>query len=32
VTRIGATATAAILDDFKSRKGIGSEARPASAR
>ena len=31
VTRIGATATATILDDFKSRKGIEAGAKPATA-
>src|SRR6267143_3518952 len=31
VTRIGATATAAILDDFKSRKAVGAEAKSAAA-
>ena len=31
VTRIGATQTAAILDDFRSRKAAAAEARPATA-
>src|ERR1700693_6168142 len=31
VTRIGAPATATILDDFRSRKALGSEARTAKA-
>jgi deoxyribose-phosphate aldolase len=31
VTRIGATATATILDDFKSRKATAAGARPATA-
>jgi deoxyribose-phosphate aldolase len=31
VTRIGATATATILDDFRARKEAASEARPAAA-
>jgi deoxyribose-phosphate aldolase len=31
VTRIGATQTAAILDEFRSRKAVGAEARPAAA-
>jgi deoxyribose-phosphate aldolase len=31
VTRIGATQTAAILDDFKSRKGLAAEAHPSAA-
>jgi deoxyribose-phosphate aldolase len=31
VTRIGATQTAAILDDFKARKAVGAAARPATA-
>ena len=31
VTRIGATQTAAILDEFRSRKAAGAEARPATA-
>jgi deoxyribose-phosphate aldolase len=31
VTRIGATQTAAILDEFRSRKAAASEARPAAA-
>jgi deoxyribose-phosphate aldolase len=31
VTRIGATQTAAILDEFKSRKAVGASARPATA-
>jgi deoxyribose-phosphate aldolase len=30
VTRIGATATATILDDFKSRKAVGAAAKPAN--
>ena len=31
VTRIGATATATILDDFRARKAAAAEARPAAA-
>jgi deoxyribose-phosphate aldolase len=31
VTRIGATQTAAILDEFKSRKAVAAEARPSAA-
>ena len=31
VTRVGATATATILDDFRSRKATAAEARPAAA-
>jgi deoxyribose-phosphate aldolase len=31
VTRIGATATATILDDFRSRKAAAAEVRPAAA-
>jgi deoxyribose-phosphate aldolase len=31
VTRIGATQTAAILDEFRSRKAAAAEARPAAA-
>jgi hypothetical protein len=31
VTRIGATQTAAILDDFKSRKALAAEARSTAA-
>ena len=31
VTRIGATQTAAILDDFRARKAAAAEARPAAA-
>jgi deoxyribose-phosphate aldolase len=31
VTRIGATQTAAILDDFKSRKALAAEAHPSAA-
>jgi deoxyribose-phosphate aldolase len=31
VTRIGATQTAVILDDFKSRKAVGAGAKPATA-
>jgi deoxyribose-phosphate aldolase len=31
VTRIGATQTAAILDEFRSRKAAATEARPATA-
>jgi deoxyribose-phosphate aldolase len=31
VTRIGATATATILDDFRSRKAAATEVRPAAA-
>jgi len=31
VTRVGATATATILDDFRSRKAAAAEARPAAA-
>ncbi|HEV2029865.1 MAG TPA: deoxyribose-phosphate aldolase [Candidatus Dormibacteraeota bacterium] len=31
VTRVGATATATILDDFRVRKAAGAEARPAAA-
>jgi deoxyribose-phosphate aldolase len=31
VTRIGATATATILDDFRARKAAAAEARPATA-
>lgn len=31
VTRIGATQTAAILDEFKSRKAVGAAAGPATA-
>ena len=31
VTRIGATQTAAILDDFKSRKALAAEAHPTAA-
>jgi deoxyribose-phosphate aldolase len=31
VTRIGATQTAAILDEFRSRKAAGAHARPAAA-
>ncbi len=32
VTRIGATQTAAILDEFRSRKGAPAEPRPAAAK
>ena len=31
VTRVGATATATILDDFRARKAAAAEARPAAA-
>jgi deoxyribose-phosphate aldolase len=31
VTRIGATQTAAILDDFKSRKAVAAQAHPSAA-
>jgi deoxyribose-phosphate aldolase len=31
VTRIGATQTAAILDEFRSRKAAAAEAKPAAA-
>ena len=31
ITRIGATATATILDDFRSRKAAATEVRPAAA-